>query len=428
MSAFLFDDPNYTRRIDADAARRPALAPVLGVAEQAGLGLMRGGAQLARTVGIAAGGVANVFSEDAGDAVFEFTDDYGTDAVDYWTPDPRMTTTAGRIVGGLAEAAIPLMLGGGSPVPLMADIGLRSAERVADLGVDTAPAAAVGMIDSMAIGLGFKIPMVGTTLARSLGLGVVANPVLGGAAEGAQGALLNATGDEQAAKQFNPFDLERRGVETLLGLAFGGVGHAVSRGMRGKGQGEIVEPEGSPSVDYEPLGPQNPLGIDRDALLTYRNGAHLESRAPGAPEDIRANNAHQVAMREQISAMAEGRESNAVNALGDARFVRGADFDAHVVGRAETALPAFEESRLTLDDYESALPPRRREEAITARDDIARGAVALDENRDVVLTFEDGSAVLGREAMTMARQRVEEVQTTYRRATEAAITCFLRQG
>lgn len=419
MAQFLFDDPKYTARVQERALVEHAEAPTLGLAEQAGLGVMRGGAQMARTVGLAAGAVAGLGGTDAQDAVFEWVDDNLTDAVEYWTPDPRTTTTAGRIVGGLAEAALPLMLAAGNPVPLMADATMRSAERVSDAGAGPLTSAAVGTLEAAAIAAGFRIPMVGSTLARSLALGVAANPVLGAVTEGAQGALLSATGNEAAAAQLNPFDLERRGVETLLGLAFGGIGHGVARAARRAALGELPEP---PSLE-----PGNPHGIDVDAVLTYRAAASIEAAAPGMPVDLRSANAHDAAMRESLAALAEGREPNIAQHLQEATFAREADADGRMRQASTEAEPMLAEALRELDAYDDALPRRQREELEAARADITDvqdRLAALDE--DPVMAFEDGTQARASEIMRRYDAQLEEAKTTYARAAEAAIACFLR--
>ncbi|HMM74963.1 MAG TPA: hypothetical protein PJ986_04590 [Gammaproteobacteria bacterium] len=435
MAQFLFDDERYTARIHERALADHADAPQLGVLEQAGLGVMRGGAQMARTAGLAAGAVAGLGGTNAQDAVFEFADDSLTDALHYWTPDPRTTTTAGRIVGGLAEVALPLLAGGGNPTALMANAAFNSAERVSDAGAGPLTSAAVGMLDAAAIAAGFRIPAVGSTLARSLALGVASNPVLGAVTEGAQGALLSATGNDAAAAMFDPFDLERRGVETLLGLAFGGLAHTLARGARGAAPDADVPPAprdapAGSAFDVEPVlaDPPNPLGLDTDALLTYRNAQHLEAAAPGAIPDLRTANAHARAMREQLEAFAEGREADIGRALGDVQFPRPTALDDGVRAAEVELAPVLEAHAVDLDSYDRALPPRQRAEAVAAREDIAdtqNRLAALDEDPPLVL--EDGTTTTARAALAQVDANVERVRTGFGPAVEAAITCMLRR-
>lgn len=282
----LFDTPDYRERLDAEAMEQGAQPHQMGLAEQAGLGVMRGGAELARGVGLLGGALVTPFGEDTADEYFAAVDDLFGDAADYWTPDPRTTTRAGEIVAGVAEAALPLMLGAGSATPLMVASTGRTAARLSDQGVDGGTTVDAAMLDATAVAVGFAVPAVGRTLARSIALGVATNPAIGAATEGAQRDLLAEAGYTDQAQQFDPWRLEARAVEALLGAAFGGIGWATR--------------------------------ADADAALTYRNAADAARRAPGLPADLASVNAHAQAMRESINAMADGRPVDPD--LGRARF------------------------------------------------------------------------------------------------------------
>ncbi len=284
MGAF-FNDPEYTARIDRDALANPSPGPVLGAWHQAGLGVMRGGAMAADAVRMAAAVPVVAFGDDeTQDAYFEATDEVIKSAVDRWTPDPASTTLAGRVMGGLAEAALPLMAAGGNPALLMAGAQTRTSRALIDQGVDASTARDVGMVDALTIGAGFMIPAVGRTLASKLAFGAASNPLLNAAGIAVQAGALNEAGAPQAAAQYDPWDLESRAVDAALGAAFGGMAHAMGA------------PGGAP-----PMGP----GFDDvgrvfresvDEILTYRGAQRYESRALGAPT-IGARNAHDRAMR-----------------------------------------------------------------------------------------------------------------------------------
>ena len=165
MGAY-FNDPEYTARIDREAAANPSPGPTLGAWEQAGLGFMRGGTMAADAVRMAAAVPVVAFGDDeTQDAYFAATDDVIKSAVDRWTPDPASTTLAGRVMGGLAEAALPLMAAGGNPALLMASAQTRTSRSLIEQGVDASTARDVGMVDALTIGAGFMIPAVGRTLA-----------------------------------------------------------------------------------------------------------------------------------------------------------------------------------------------------------------------------------------------------------------------
>ncbi len=284
MGAY-FNDPEYTARIDRDVLANPSPGPVLGAWHQAGLGVMRGGAMAADAVRMAAAVPVVAFGDDeTQDAYFAATDDVIKSAVDRWTPDPASTTLAGRVMGGLAEAALPLMAAGGNPALLMASAQTRTSRSLVEQGVDASTARDVGMVDALTIGAVFMIPAVGRTLASKLAFGAVSNPLLNAAGIAVQAGALNEADAPQAAAQYDPWDLESRAVDAALGAAFGGMAHAM--GARG----------GAP-----PMGP----GFDDagrvfresvDEILTYRGAQRYESRALGAPT-IAARNAHDRAMR-----------------------------------------------------------------------------------------------------------------------------------
>ncbi len=284
MGAF-FNDPEYTARIDRDALANPSPGPTLGAWEQAGLGVMRGGAMAADAVRMAAAVPVVAFGDDeTQDAYFAATDDVIKSAVDRWTPDPASTTLAGRVMGGLAEAALPLMAAGGNPALLMGSMQTRTSRSLVDQGVDASTARDVGMVDALTIGAGFMIPAVGRSLATKLAFGAVSNPLLNAAGITVQAGALNEAGAPQAAAQYDPWDLESRAVDAALGAAFGGMVHAMGA------------PGGAPPMGrgFDDAGRVFRESVDE--ILTYRGAQRYESRALGAPT-IAARNAHDRAMR-----------------------------------------------------------------------------------------------------------------------------------
>ena len=290
MGAF-FNDPEYTARIDRDVLANPSPGPVLGAWHQAGLGVMRGGAMAADAVRMAAAVPVVAFGDDeTQDAYFEATDEVIKSAVDRWTPDPASTTLAGRVMGGLAEAALPLMAAGGNPALLMASAQTRTSRSLVDQGVDASTARDVGMVDALTIGAGFMIPAVGRTLASKLAFGAVSNPLLNAAGIAVQAGALNEADAPQAAAQYDPWDLESRAVDAALGAAFGGMAHATGA------------PGGAPPMGrgFDDAGRVFRESVDE--ILTYRGAQRYESRALGAPT-IAARNAHNAAMRAAMEAM-----------------------------------------------------------------------------------------------------------------------------
>ena len=297
MGAY-FNDPEYTARIDRDALANPSPGPVLGAWHQAGLGFMRGGAMAADAVRMAAAVPVVAFGDDeTQDAYFEATDEVIKSAVDRWTPDPATTTLAGRVMGGLAEAALPLMAAGGNPALLMASNQTRTSRSLVDQGVDASTARDVGMVDALTIGAGFMIPAVGRTLAGKLGLGAVSNAALSATGVGVQAGALTESGNPDAAAAYDPWDLESRAVDAALGAAFGGLAHFAGA------------PGGAPPMGrgFDDAGRVFRQSVDE--ILTYRAAQRWESRALGEPT-IANRNAHHAAMRTAMEQLIRGESVN----------------------------------------------------------------------------------------------------------------------
>lgn len=245
-----------------------------------GMGIERGGARAAQAVGLAGGGLLSLVEHQPGaltDPYFRTLDKYVGDAVDYWTPGANEVGTAGRILGGFAEMALPLMVSGGDPALLIGTAELGGAQDLAKQGASNTGAIAGGVIQGLSTAVGFKIPFLGKTLASRLVSGAVGNLAVNAGATAAEREALKLTGDTQQAQQFDPLDLEARVVDVLSGLAFGGLAHLAA-----------------PSV--------------RDAAATAANAKHFqEDTAPGRPADIAASVAHQAAMEAAIRDTLEGK-------------------------------------------------------------------------------------------------------------------------
>lgn len=268
-----------------------------GMIQGTGEGLMRGGARTAQFVGLAAAAPL-VLYEDATDQEGRFTDpyfhaldEYTTSAVDYWTPGPAEVGKVGQILGGLAEIALPLMAGGGNPALL---IGAQTTGPAIDLvreGVDADTAASVGLIQGAATAAGFRIPMLGRTLTQRLAAGVAGNLAVNVPAAAAQRAVLEATGEPEAAQRFNPLDLEARALDVLTGLAFGGIAHGQLR------------------------------TADREAIAAANNAKHFQSdTAPGTPRDVASSVAHQLAMEQATEQLLNGEPVSVPPEIATAEF------------------------------------------------------------------------------------------------------------
>lgn len=269
-----------------------------GTGRAIGTGVMRGGARAAQFLGMAATAPVVLWDKFLGqegdhtDAMFRTIDDYVHSAVDFWTPAAAEIGTAGRVLGGLSEAVLPLMAGGGNPTLLIGSQEMGTATSLVRQGASAPAAVGAGIAQGAAAAVGFKVPFLGKTLATRMASGAAGNLAVNTAGSIASAAVLKAAGDEAQAEQFNAADLEARAIDVLTGLAFGGIAHASLR----------------PS--------------ERAAILTATNAKHFqEDTAPGAPANGEAFVAHQEAMASAIHDLLRGEPVVAPDKVVQADFV-----------------------------------------------------------------------------------------------------------
>lgn len=215
------------------------------------------------------------------------------ESIDYWTPNANEVGTAGRVLGGLSEMVLPLMVAGGHPAPLVGTTVVQSRKDLIEQGVDPDTATTVGLTEGLATAVGFKLPFLGKTLASKVATGAAGNLALGTVSTAVDRTVLESAGYEQQAQQFDPFSAEARTVDLLSGLAFGGVAHLAAR----------------PSV--------------RDASLAANNAKHFQQdTAPGIPADTASSVIHQNAMESALRDLEEGVPVSAPEAVADATYLK----------------------------------------------------------------------------------------------------------
>ncbi len=231
------------------------------------------------------------------DAYFaDVVEGIGQRAVDAWTPDPAETGTAGRVLGGLAEIVLPLAAAGGNPSLLAATEGIERPASLVKQGVGAGTAQAVGLAGSVGTLAGFKLPAAfGSTLTQRLATGAAGNLLLGAGVSGVQYAALQAGGNAEQAKAFDPLDVEARAVDALTGLAFGALAHATA-----------------PRVPLE----------QRDALLTARNADRFQRTATDPlVADEGAAIRGQDALQDALEQLARGEPVNVVDTIRPSDFL-----------------------------------------------------------------------------------------------------------
>jgi GGDEF domain-containing protein len=230
------------------------------------------------------------------ESYFQAVDDLGGEAVDFWTPDAREYGTAAKTVGVLSNVvgSVPQMFG--TPALFLANSGIDPATELVRQGVDTETAMAVGGANLAANAVGMKLPAsVGTNVATRMASGAGMNLAVGAAADAASAAALESGGYETQAQGYDVTDPFARGLDVLMGAAFG-----IRANM-----------ESAPRAPLE----------QRDAVLTARNAEHLHERTmPGEPLTPKAQRANTDAVTSAIDQMLRGEQVDVAARIDPAQF------------------------------------------------------------------------------------------------------------
>lgn len=191
-----------------------------GMAKAAGMAALKLPVDVAAAATIVAGGVDElVFGRDN---FFKLYDEEIKPIQDRLTPDPGSVSTAGRFVAGIAGFA-PALLTGPAAIPILAgQAAINEGANLVEQGVDAKTATGAGVMVGASTVAMAGIPAAGKTWGKTFALAAL-NPVIGAASTEAEKKLLEAGGYEGVAKQYDPLDPVARGIDTVLGVAFGSV-------------------------------------------------------------------------------------------------------------------------------------------------------------------------------------------------------------
>ena len=219
---------------------------------------------------------------DAQDAYFrDVVDGLGSNAVDAWTPDPVVMGSTARTLSTLNTVigSVPQLLG--TPGLFVASSGVDPAVDLVRQGVDPGTAGTVGGINLAANAAGMRIPAAwGSSLVTRLVTGTGSNVTIGAATDAASATTLRAAGYNEQAEGFDVFNAQVRGLDALMGAAFGVRAH----------------------IDAPRLSP-----TQRDALLVAANADNLQRTSmPGEPAAPGADVRHQDALSKAIDGLLKG--------------------------------------------------------------------------------------------------------------------------
>lgn len=411
-----------------------------GIPTGIGMGIGRAGAHAARALEI----LGDIPVQVAGDLAYgdpdRWTDSYFRKfdpsigkAIDYFTPTPGQVGTVGNILGGVSETVALLAAGGGNPIPLLATAGLSGAADLSDQGVSPDIAAAGGTLESAANAFGFKLPILGKSLVSRLLTGAAGNLAVGRGSALAEKLLLEHTGNEKQAEQINPWNVRDALVDTLTGLAFGGLHHLTERPARAS---------------------------ETDAALTALNAKHYQSDImPGEPHDLESFVASQEAMHQATNQTIRGEPVTAPASMDRATFEPRAEtaavelppeFKALDANRAESAAidekvraalpaePAVKQQDIPRETAPPAPaePAAPKESAATAP---APDTYAVQSARQAALTSElpfhtgefsrEGTPITMSAKEVLAKGDAEIAEATKQaKAIAAVASCFLANG
>lgn len=381
-----------------------------GTGSGIGQGIMRGGAKVGQFIGMAAAAPVVLYDKAAGtehaDSMFSFLDDTVNNAVDYWTPDANSVGTAGRVLGGLSEIALPLMAGAGNPALMIGSQEMGTATDLVRQGANANAATLVGVTQGLSTAIGFKLPFLGSAFLQKAASGAAGNLATNTAASAASQKLLSGSlGTPEQREQFDPFDYEARLTDVLTGIAFGAVAHLGDR---------------PPSV--------------RDAATVAANAKHFQQdTAPGIPVDHASSVAHQDAMESAVNSLLKGEPVSV--APESAQFLKRPSIDSAPELKADLVeydsdptveLPALNEATVPFEPSEvsSKVETKEVDPIVTSAREVAK---LVDHQIPIQDEAGNVSTIGARDLLARSDEAVKQAENDSK-GFLAAATCFLQVG
>lgn len=250
--------------------------------------------------------------------------------------DPRTTGMAGQLLHGFfdvgSQAVVGNMMGGPGGAAIYTGLNktIGGATTGVDEGLDSSTALKKGAIEGAASAIGVAMPMtmppmIGTKipfLLQQMGYGVAANVPVGAAGRYLTHQVLEQSGYKEMAQQYKALDEEALIADTLLGAAFGGLGHWV----QGKAEANAKAASDARSRQTSMLSSEvKPSEVD--AALTVLKADHIEKSGPGLPRDPASRNAHVYAVHQAMDDLIAGKPVTAHAPALEAEFVPNRSLD-----------------------------------------------------------------------------------------------------
>lgn len=281
-----------------------------GSLEATGEGLVKGAIETGRAAALIGTGVTaatSLVDTEITDNAYQSIDDLTLNLLQRFTPDANDLGMGAQILGGFAEMAAPLTLGGltgfatGVPlaVPtLSATLGAQRGSELTQAGVDKTTASLSAGLEAGLSYAGANVPIYGTNLPMRLISASAGNVGAGVVYRAAQGSLLEAAGYNELADQYSPFDAANMAVDALTGALFGVYGETQRNPSYRPPPGSVSE-----RVHAGVMPEAEQVAVARAA--NYKHAS--VDAAPGKPHDYQATQAHAKAMKTAAQQVSEGQ-------------------------------------------------------------------------------------------------------------------------
>lgn len=218
----------------------------------------------------------------AQDAVFDFHKNYVQPAIESWTPERTDVTGEGegsggaaQAIGGAAEFAPKMLLGGAGAADIAAESGIETARTGIEKGQSLRTAAATGAVDAVANGVQAMVPGAALPLIKRVLVQVPAGDMAAIAGDFAKKKILESGGRQKEADAIDP--LANLGQDTLQNLVFATMGgHEKPLAKGAAPEAPIPEAQPIPPATTEAAQTQPPPPV-------VGGGAPQSTPAPGAP-------------------------------------------------------------------------------------------------------------------------------------------------
>ncbi|MCW3676300.1 lytic transglycosylase domain-containing protein [Burkholderia cenocepacia] len=217
------------------------------------------------------------FSSTIGDNLYGFSSGLA--------PDPATSNVAEQVMFGLSRGLTKyfgMSIASGNPfigaALTGASEGESASQRLRERGIDINTRSAVGAVAGTGAALAGVVPVAGSTLGRTIAIGLAAGPGLQVAQTAVTKAVLQSANYQQLSDQYDPFDPVALAVSAATAGIFGALGY---RGVRAEVQARAAAPQIDPALAR----PLSDMSARERTALPY-NDPRLDDYAAQAAQRV----------------------------------------------------------------------------------------------------------------------------------------------